>query len=598
MKQAAKLKVLVVGGGGREHALCWKLAADPLVSKLYCAPGNAGIARVAECLPLKDSDLAGLADFAAKEKVGLTVVGPEAPLVAGIADLLNKRNLTVFGPTKAAARLEGSKVFAKRLMEKYKVPTAQAKIFDSLPEALGWALECPLPVVVKADGLAAGKGVIVCRERAEALSAVDLIMRRKAFGAAGERVLIEECLEGEEASFLAFSDGERLLPLPSSQDHKQVYDGDRGPNTGGMGAYSPAPVVTQAVERRLMEEVMLPTIRGLAAEGTPYRGVLYAGVMISAGRPRVLEFNCRFGDPETQPLLMRLESSLAEVMLAAASGDLSGVKPKWRRQSAVCVVMASGGYPGPYPKGKVITGLARAEQVPGTAVFHAGTALKEGKVVTSGGRVLGVTSLGEGLPEAVSRAYEAVSRIRFAGAHYRTDIGAKALRRKRPASPQVAIVMGSASDAPVMARAAKVLGELGVACEVTVSSAHRSPERTLKLVRGWERAGVKVIIAGAGAAAHLAGAIAAHTTLPVIGVPLEGSALKGLDALLATAQMPSGVPVATMAVGAAGATNAAVLAAQVLALSDPGLAGRLADYKRELAAKVEQAAERLSRGEG
>ncbi len=598
MKQAAKLKVLVVGGGGREHALCWKLAADPLVSRLYCAPGNAGIARVAQCLPLKDSDLAGLADFAAAEKVGLTVVGPEAPLVAGIADLLNKRNLTVFGPTKAAAQLEGSKVFAKRLMEKYKVPTAQAKIFDSLPEALGWALECPLPVVVKADGLAAGKGVIVCRERAEALSAVDLIMRKKAFGAAGERILIEECLEGEEASFLAFSDGERVLPLPSSQDHKQVYDGDRGPNTGGMGAYSPAPVVTAAVERRLMEEVMLPTIRGLAAEGTPYRGVLYAGVMISAGRPRVLEFNCRFGDPETQPLLMRLESSLAEVMLACAAGDLSGVKPKWRRQSAVCVVMASGGYPGPYPKGKVITGLARAEQVPGTAVFHAGTALKEGKVVTSGGRVLGVTSLGEGLEEAVSRAYEAVSRIRFAGAHYRTDIGAKALRRKRPASPQVAIVMGSASDAPVMARAAKVLGELGVACEVTVSSAHRSPERTLKLVRGWERAGVKVIIAGAGAAAHLAGTIAAHTTLPVIGVPLEGSALKGLDALLATAQMPSGVPVATMALGAAGATNAAVLAAQVLALSDPGLAGRLADYKRGLAAKVEQAAERLSKGEG
>jgi phosphoribosylamine--glycine ligase len=599
MRRATKtdaLKVLVVGGGGREHALCWKLAQSPRVERVFCAPGNAGITRVAECLPIKDSEINRLADFAAKEAIGLTVVGPEAPLVAGIADLFAERKLPVFGPSAAAARLEGSKVFAKQLMERCGVPTAKAVVFDSLPEALAHVLECELPVVVKADGLAAGKGVIVCRERAEAVAAVDLMLRRRVFGPAGERIMVEECLEGEEASFLAFSDGERLLPLPSSQDHKQVFDGDRGPNTGGMGAYSPAPVVTPKVQRRIMEEVMLPVVRGLAKEGTPYRGVLYAGVMIKGGRPKVLEFNCRFGDPEAQPLLMRLESDLAEIMLATARGDLSGITPRWSRQSAVCVVMASGGYPGPYPKGKTISGLPRAEQVPQTVVFHAGTALSGGRVVTSGGRVLGVTSLGDDTSEAISRAYEAVSRIRFAGAHYRTDIGAKALRRAGKAAPQVVIVMGSASDAPIMEKAAQVLRGLGVACEVTVSSAHRSPVRTIKLVRLWEQAGVRVIIAGAGAAAHLAGVIAAHTRLPVIGVPLEGSSLKGLDALLATVQMPPGVPVATMALE--GAVNAGVLAAQILALSDAALAERLADYKRGLAEKVERQAAELAARKG
>jgi phosphoribosylamine--glycine ligase len=364
-----------------------------------------------------------------------------------------------------------------------------------------------------------------------------------------------------------------------------------------MGAYSPAPVVTPKVQRRIMEEVMLPVVRGLAKEGTPYRGVLYAGVMIKGGRPKVLEFNCRFGDPEAQPLLMRLESDLAEIMLATARGDLSGITPRWSRQSAVCVVMASGGYPGPYPKGKAVSGLSRAEQVPQTVVFHAGTALSGGRVVTSGGRVLGVTSLGDDTSEAISRAYEAVSRLRFAGAQYRTDIGAKALRRAgKTASPQVVVVMGSASDAPIMEKAAQVLRGLGVACEVTVSSAHRSPVRTIKLVRLWEQAGVRVIIAGAGAAAHLAGVIAAHTRLPVIGVPLEGSSLKGLDALLATVQMPPGVPVATMALE--GAVNAGVLAVQILALSDAALAERLADYKRGLAEKVERQAAELAARKG
>jgi phosphoribosylamine--glycine ligase len=486
-------------------------------------------------------------------------------------------------------------------MERCNIPTAGARMFDSLPEALSWALECPLPVVVKADGLAAGKGVIVCRERAEAVAAVDAMMRRKDFGEAGERILIEECLEGEEASFLAFSDGERLIPLASSQDHKRVSDGDRGPNTGGMGAYSPAPVVTPRLERRIMDEVMYPAVRGLAAEGTPYRGVLYAGVMIASGKAKVLEFNCRFGDPETQPLMMRLGSDLVDLLEGCARGDLSGVTPRWSRKAAVCIVMASGGYPGPYQKGKPISGLARAAQVPETVVFHAGTAFKGGRVVTNGGRVLGVTSLGDRIDEAINRAYEAAAKIKFAGAHYRTDIGAKALKRtKKAQSPQeavmVGIIMGSASDAPVMERAARLLAELGIPCEMTVGSAHRSPARTLALLRGWEKAGVRVVIAGAGGAAHLAGTLAAHTSLPVIGVPLASSSLKGLDALLATAQMPSGVPVATMAIGAAGATNAAVLAAQILALADPALAERLSAYKRRLAEGVEKHAAGLKQG--
>ncbi|MFH0809632.1 MAG: phosphoribosylamine--glycine ligase [Pseudomonadota bacterium] len=583
------MKVLVVGGGGREHALCWKIAQSRLVSKVFCAPGNAGIAAVAECVAIDDTDLERLVDFAAREAVGLTVIGPEAPLAAGLADLLAQRGLDVFGPCKAAARLEGSKSFAKHIMEANGVPTAQAKSFDSLSSALAYIMECPLPVVVKADGLAAGKGVVVAKERAVAVAALNQIMNLKIFGEAGESVLVEECLEGEEASFLTFTDGETILPLPASQDHKRVYDGDRGPNTGGMGAYSPAPVITPALERQIIDEIMRPTINGLAKEGIPYRGVLYAGLMISQGRPKVLEFNCRFGDPETQPLLMRLESDLVEIMLACARGGLASVRSRWSHKSAVCVVMASGGYPGPYQKGQRISGLADAGQVPETVVFHAGTVGKNGLVVTNGGRVLGVTSLGEGIGEAMDRTYEAASHIEFAGAHFRKDIGARALRREGH-GPRVGIVMGSGSDLPVMQQAAKALADLGVACIMTISSAHRSPDRTLNTIRGWEQAGVKVIIAGAGAAAHLAGTIAAHTTLPVIGVPLDSSPLKGIDALLATAQMPSGVPVATMALGSAGATNAGVLAAQILALEDPALTDRLREHRRALAEKVERQA--------
>lgn len=421
------MRVLVVGGGGREHALVWKLGQSRRVDALYCLPGNAGIARLARCVPGDPEDVAAVAAFAEREGIGLTVVGPEAPLVAGLADELARRGLGCFGPTAAAAALEGSKAFAKDLMARHGIPTAAYRVFDAPAPARDYIRSLGGPVVVKADGLAAGKGVVVARGPEEALRAVDEAMVSGAFGAAGRRIVVEEFLEGEEVSVLALTDGERVIPLASAQDHKRALDGDRGPNTGGMGAYSPAPVYTPELARRVEAEILLPTVRALAAEGRPYRGVLYAGLMVTAAGPKVLEFNCRFGDPETQAILPRLESDLLEVLEAAAAGDLGGVTLRWRPGAAVCVVMASGGYPGRYEKGHPISGLDEAEALEDVIVFHAGTAARDGEVVTAGGRVLGVTALGPSTAAAVSRAYEAVGRIRFAGAHYRRDIARRAL---------------------------------------------------------------------------------------------------------------------------------------------------------------------------
>jgi phosphoribosylamine--glycine ligase len=423
------MKVLVVGSGGREHALVWKIAQSPRVQKIYCAPGNAGIARMAECLPISAEDVKGLIACAEKEKIDLTVVGPEAPLTRGIVDLFRDRGLRVFGPSQKAAEIEGSKAFTKDLMKEYGIPTGESETFSDPAAAAKYVKEKGAPLVVKADGLAAGKGVIICRTVGEALSALDLILVQRAFGAAGARVVVEEFLDGEEASFLAFTDGETVLPLPTSQDHKAIYDDDQGPNTGGMGAYSPAPVVTQKVQREIMEKVMIPTVRGMAREGRKYQGVLYAGLMIKDEKPKVLEFNARFGDPEAQPLLMRLKSDLVPVLEATIEGKLSSQKMELDGRSSVCVVMASGGYPGSYEKGKVISGLEEAAGVRDAFVFHAGTALKEGKVVTSGGRVLGVTALGNDIQEAIQRAYEAVAKISWEGAYYRKDIGHRALAR-------------------------------------------------------------------------------------------------------------------------------------------------------------------------
>jgi phosphoribosylamine--glycine ligase len=421
------MKVLVVGGGGREHALVWKLSQSRRVKEVFCAPGNGGISQSARCLAIATDDLEGLARFSKDEKIDLTVVGPELPLTMGIVDLFQREGLRIFGATKGAAQLEGSKAFAKELMRQYNIPSAGYRVFDDRDEAVAYINKEGAPIVVKADGLAAGKGVILAGTVQEAVEAIDAIMVKRIFGEAGARVVIEELLEGEEASFIAFSDGEHVLPLASSQDHKAVYDEDQGPNTGGMGAYSPAPVVTPPVHDRIMEEIMIPTVKALAAEGHPYQGVLYAGIMIKEGEPKVLEFNCRLGDPETQPIFMRMRGDLIPVIEACIEGDLTGEEIAWDPRTAVCVVMASQGYPGSYEKGKRIKGLDKVEAMEGVFVFHAGTVLKDGNYWTAGGRVLGVTGLGKGIKEAMEITYRAVSEITWEGVHFRTDIGKKAL---------------------------------------------------------------------------------------------------------------------------------------------------------------------------
>ena len=429
------MKVLVVGSGGREHALAWKLSLSGRVKKLYIAPGNAGTAAHGENVPIKAEDVEGLRDFSVRETIDLTVVGPEVPLTLGITDEFERAGLRVFGPSKRASEIEGSKIFAKDLMLRHDIPTARYRRFDDPDGAVEYIRSEGPPCVVKADGLAAGKGVVVCRTAEEAIGAVDLIMRKKAFGKAGSSVIVEEFLEGEEASFLAITDGKTAVELPSAQDHKTVFDNDMGPNTGGMGAYSPAPVVTEGLKKEVMDKVIMRAIRGMEREGRPYKGVLYAGLMMTKTGPKVLEFNCRFGDPETQPILMRLKSDLTEILLASVEGGLDGIRPGWRKEASVCVVMASKGYPGDYEKGKEIKGLKEAASLKDVMVFHAGTALKGGKVVTDGGRVLGVTSLGTGLTEAVKKAYGAVGKISWDGAHYRKDIGRKALLMEAAPAP-------------------------------------------------------------------------------------------------------------------------------------------------------------------
>jgi phosphoribosylamine--glycine ligase len=422
------MKVLVLGGGGREHALVWKIGQSPKVTKVYCAPGNAGISRHATIVPIKVNDVEGLLAFALKEKIDLTVVGPEEPLTRGIVDLFESRGLRIFGPTQKAAEIEGSKAFAKEIMQKYRIPTASYGIFEDSDEAEAYVRAIGAPIVVKADGLAAGKGVVVCGTEEEAIHAIEQIMVHRVLGEVGRRVVIEERLEGEEASYIAFTDGKTILPMASSQDHKAIFNGDRGPNTGGMGAYSPAPIVTQEVDERIREEILKPMVQGLAQEGIPYKGILYAGVMVFNGLPRVLEFNARLGDPETQPILMRMKGDIVPLFEACIDGQLAKCKMEWDKRASVCVVMASKGYPGKYEKGKPIEGLQRAAQTRDVVVFHAGTALENGRLVTDGGRVLGVTGLGENVQKAIERTYEAVQSISWDGVYYRTDIGQKALK--------------------------------------------------------------------------------------------------------------------------------------------------------------------------
>ncbi len=584
------MKILVVGSGGREHALVWKIKQSKKTEKVFCAPGNAGISRIADCVDISVTDVKKLVKFAKKEKIDLTVVGPESSLVAGIVDAFENEGLRIFGPSMKAAELEGSKVFSKEFLKKYNIPTASFEVFDNSVKAKKYIDSQGAPIVVKADGLAAGKGVIVAKTVDEAKQAVDLIMADKAFGSAGDKIIIESCLMGEEASFIAFTDGKTVLPLPTSQDHKAIFDKDEGPNTGGMGAYSPAPVVTDEIADFVMNRVMLPTIRGLEAEGRPYKGMLYAGLMIDGETINVLEFNCRFGDPEAQPLLMRLKSDIIDIFEAAIDGKLDRVEMKIDPRPTVCVVMASGGYPGPYENGKIIKGLTKASECPGVEVFHAGTARKGGRIVTNGGRVLGVTAVGKTLKDAIARAYSAVDEIKWTDCYCRRDIGEKALRRNSISAqePVVGIVMGSDSDLPVMQAAADFLKSMDICCEIRVASAHRTPEQAVAYAKNAQQRGLKVIIAGAGMAAHLAGVLASHTDLPVIGVPLDASSLGGLDALLSTAQMPPGVPVATMGIGKAGAKNGAVLAVRILALTQPDLGKKLIKFRQDMVIEVEE----------
>jgi len=426
------MNILIIGNGGREHALAWKAAQSPLATKVFVAPGNAGTALepTLENVAIEVTDIPGLLVFAKRENIGLTIVGPEAPLVRGVVDAFQREGLTIFGPTQAAAQLEGSKSFTKDFLERHQIPTATYQNFTDIEPALAYLQEKGAPIVIKADGLAAGKGVIVAMTLEEAEAAVKDMLAGNAFGDAGHRIVIEEFLEGEEASFIVMVDGEHVLPMATSQDHKRVGDGDTGPNTGGMGAYSPAPVVTDDIHQRVMDQVIWPTVKGMAQEGNRYTGFLYAGLMIdAAGQPKVIEFNCRFGDPETQPIMMRLQSDLVELCLAGSTGRLDQVDSLWDERAALGIVIAAGGYPDAYRKGDVIKGLPQTGNTD-AKVFHAGTVLSDEDVTTAGGRVLCATALGESIAQAQQHAYQLTRQISWEGSFYRHDIGYRAINRK------------------------------------------------------------------------------------------------------------------------------------------------------------------------
>ena len=419
------MRVLVIGGGGREHALVWKITQSPKVTQVFCAPGNAGTAVIAKNVSIPADQIDQLLQFAQENEIGLTVVGPEQPLVMGIVDRFQEKGLRIFGPSARAAELEGSKAFSKNIMKKYDLLTAKYETFTSHEKAILYVDKENGPIVVKASGLAAGKGVILCRNAEEGRNAVDTIMKDKSFGSAGDEVVIEEFLEGQEVSVLAFTDGNTVLLMDSAQDHKAALDGDQGPNTGGMGAYSPAPVFTDLMRQKVRDKIMFPLVRAMKAEGRPYQGIIYAGLMLTKLGTKILEFNARFGDPETQPLLVRMESDIVPLFEACIDGTLEQCDLKWKPETSVCVVMAAKGYPGSYEKGKEISGLDEAGALPDVVVFHAGTKGEGGKVLTNGGRVLGITATGPDTPSAIAKAYEAVNKIKWDGIHYRKDIAAR-----------------------------------------------------------------------------------------------------------------------------------------------------------------------------
>ncbi|HAJ33955.1 MAG TPA: phosphoribosylamine--glycine ligase [Candidatus Atribacteria bacterium] len=422
------MKVLVIGSGGREHTLIWKIAQSPKVSKIYCTPGNAGISRLAQCINIGVDKIKELTDFAREEKIDLTIVGPELPLSGGIVNEFNRLDLKIFGPSREATKIESSKVFSKYLMKKYNIPTANYEVFQNSEEALDYIKQQTFPLVIKADGLAAGKGVFIVKNLDQAGDALNTLMKKKTFGEAGRQIVIEEFLKGEEVSILAFCDGKTVVPMVSSQDHKKIFDNDQGPNTGGMGAYSPVPFYTTEIKEKVCREILKPTVKGLQNEGKEYKGVLYAGLILTKEGPKVLEFNARFGDPETQVVLPRLKTDLIDILNAVIEGSLHEINIEWKNNSVVCVVVTSGGYPGKYQKDKVISGLERLKKMEDVIAFHAGTKFQEDKIVTSGGRVLGITACDDTVSKAKERAYKGVKEIYFEDIYYRNDIGAKAIK--------------------------------------------------------------------------------------------------------------------------------------------------------------------------
>lgn len=581
------MNILIVGAGGREHALAWKCSQSPKTSSLHVTPGNGGMETLARCWYLTNHE--EILARAQSEQIDLVIIGQEDYAVDGLTDSLEAVGIDVFGPSSAAAQLEGSKAFSKAFMKRQGIPSGGFEVFEDIDQAKSYLKTLELPYVVKASGLAAGKGVLICPDLESAEKGLTEIMVDKVFGAAGDQVVIEEFLKGEEASWFVFADGENFTSMPSLQDHKRQLELDEGLNTGGMGCYSPAPVVTADIEKIVTEQIVKPTLAGMAAEGNPYKGILYIGLMIDNGQPKVLEYNIRFGDPECQPLMMLLDSDLVAIAEAGAKGKLNTVDVSWKKQAAAIVVLASGGYPKSYEKGFTIQGLEEIEESDERMVFHAGTKRDQNRFTTAGGRVLGVTCTGSDMPEALSNCYELVDKISWPGMQYRRDIGLKGLKRlvtPKKGKNQVAIVMGSKSDLKIADKATKILRECKVSYKIVVSSAHRTPERTREFVHQAVRDGVEVFIAIAGMAAHLPGVIAAETQLPVIGVPVGGSAFNGQDALLSIVQMPPGIPVAT--VGIDRGDNAALLAVQILGIKYPEYQAFHYEYRLKMEQKVIQ----------
>ena len=579
----------MIGSGGREHALAWKMNQSPQVTKVFAAPGNDGMR--ADAMPVSLENHEAIVSFIEQENIDLTFVGQEGYLVAGLVDQIEAQGYKAFGPSAAAAALEGSKAFAKDFMQRHQIPTASYGIFQEKEKAFAYLETLPAPYVVKASGLAAGKGSVICQDLHQAQTTVQQMLSGDAFGDAGTTVVIEEFITGEEASFFIFTDGQNFVSLPSCQDYKTIGELDTGLNTGGMGAYSPAPVITPAIEEKVIQQIVEPTIVGMANEGKPYRGVLYIGLMIDGEQVRVVEYNCRFGDPECQPLMMRLKSDLLTLALATVEGTLHEQKPEWYQEAAACVMLVSRGYPGNYENGKIISGIDALphekcqDEEELWHIFHSGTRLDGSVYRTNGGRVLAVTALGTTLEKALAESYKVVERIHWDGLTYRRDIGAKGLLHFRDNRPErsVGIVLGSASDLEVAQKATAILKKFGVGYRLWISSAHRSPERTRQFIKDSESIGIEVFIAVAGMAAHLPGVVASETTKPVIGVPIV-STLNGMDALLAIAQMPPGVPVATMATN--GTVNAAILAVQILSLRYTDLRMQLMLHKIEMEQKI------------